>query len=1035
MIRRLIDRPVAVTMVVVAILALGIIAAGILPVSLMPEVDIPRITIQCSAPGSSAREIDRTIIRPLRTQLVQTTSLKDMECSARNGGGTITLEFEHGTKIDYVFIEVNEKIDRAMNSLPDGLERPKVIKASATEIPVFFIDVMSGSDDDDETFIGLSSFSDEVIRKRLEQIPQIAMVDVSGTLGYTIVIEPYPDKLQAIGKTSDFIAGILEDNNIRLGSLNIRDGYYRWSVAFDKEIRTDEDIRKIVVNADGRIFPITELASIKTVPADATGIVRSDGRRAVTLAVIKQADARMSDLKESIEEMLDIFAKDYPEIDFKVTRNQTELLEYSIDNLKSNIIIGAILAVLIIFLFLKDFKSPVLVTITIPLSLVVTMLLLYLLGISINIISLSGLILGIGMMVDNSIIVIDNITQYRERGMELKEAAVKGTAEVVAPMLSSVLTTCSVFLPLIFLSGIAGALFYDQAMGVTVGLFASLAVAVLIIPVYYVLLYGEKIRKNREERKTKRFRAGFLQKDKDLVNYDAIYEKGLKWFFRHPFTAWTAFFLFIPLTVLLFWKIDKSQLPPMTRDDTLITIDWNEPVSVEENDRRIAGFLENFDEQALYTGIMSGPQDFILSHTDELGSSQTQVYLEIEDPERITDVEQAFKDRLTELYPAASLEFSLSSNIFNIIFSGEKADIVARISTREGNVPGPDELNAFIDTLRKELPSIHFEPVVWEEQIIMMADYEKMALYGIEYESVYSALSKALGRNEVMNLKDGSMSVPVLLTDGIRNGYLLERTVKGHMTDTSGNIKEIDVPLNEILKERRTRDLKNISSGKDGEFYPLEISLAGGHDAHKVMAVLEDVAKRTGDYHVFFTGGWFESRALIKELAFVMLISLLLLFFILAAQFESLVQPFIILSEIVVDMFGALFLLWILGAGINLMSLIGLVVMSGIIINDSILKVDTINRLRRNGLGLLRAILTAGKRRLKPILMTSLTTILAIAPFLVRGDMGSDLQFPLSVALIGGMLLGTLVSIFYIPLLYYEIYRRGERLSKMKEDM
>lgn len=1034
MIRRLIERPVAVTMIVVAIMALGIIATGILPVSLMPEVDIPKITIQCSVPGSSAREIDRAVIRPLRSILVQTSSLKDMECSARNGGGTITLEFEHGTGIDYVFIEVNEKIDRAMPSLPDGMERPKVIKASATEIPVFFIDVMSTAEDD-VSFIGLSSFTNEVIRKRLEQIPQIAMVDISGTLGYRVIIEPYTDKLKSIGKTPDFIADVLEQNNIRLGSLSIKDGYYRWSVAFDKEIRTEEDIKKIVVNTDGRIFPLTSLADIRTVPAEATGTVRSDGRKAVTMAVIKQADARMSDLKAEIDGMLEVFSKDYPEIDFKVSRNQTELLEYSIDNLKSNIIVGAILAVLIIFLFLKDFKSPLLVTITIPLSLVVTMLLLYLLGISINIISLSGLILGIGMMVDNSIIVIDNITQYREKGMDLKESAIKGTAEVVAPMLSSVLTTCSVFLPLIFLSGIAGALFYDQAMGVTVGLFSSLAVAVLIIPVYYVLLYKERTSDRHTTGNRQRFSPGFFRKDRDLVDYDAIYERGLKWFFRHPVTAWIAFISFIPLTVLLFMKIEKSQLPPMTRDDTLITVDWNEPVSVEENDRRISSFFETLEEPVAYTGIMCGPQDFILSHTDELGSSQTQIYIEVPDPSRIEELENAVRRRIGELYPSASVTFSVSSNIFNVIFSGEKADLVARISTREGNVPGPDELNALIDTLKKELPHLHFEPVVWEEQIMMIANREKMALYGISYESVYASLKKALGRNEIMTLKDGSMSVPVMLTDGMDGGYLLERTVKGFMTDTSGIVQEIDVPLYEVLNERRTRDLKNISSGKDGDFYPLEISLDGTYDAHEVMQAVEKVADRTGNYHVFFTGGWFESRTLIRELSFVMLISLLLLFFILAAQFESLIQPFIILSEIVVDMFGALLLLWILDAGINLMSLIGLVVMSGIIINDSILKVDTINRLRKNGYGLLRAILTAGKKRLKPILMTSLTTILAIAPFLVRGDMGSDLQFPLSVALIGGMLLGTLVSIFYIPLLYYEIYRRSERLSKLKEEM
>lgn len=1024
MIRKLIDRPVAVSMIVVAIIVLGIVASGILPVSLMPDVDIPKITVQCVLPGASAREIDRTVIAPLKSQLVRTTSLTELDCESKSGGGTITLHLEHGAKVDYVFIEVNEKIDYAMSSMPEGMQRPKVIKANATEIPVFFIDI-TAENEDGNSFIELSSFANEVVRKRLEQIPEIAMVDVSGMSGYKVVVEPYRDRLQALGLTPEFISENLLKNNVTLGSLSIKDGHYRWAVAFDREINSAEDIGDIVVDVKGRIFRISDLADIRVLPADATCVVRSDGRRAVTMAVIKQSEARMEDLDKAVKEIIEIFEDDYPGMDFKISRNQTELLEYSIGNLKSNILLGAVLAVLIIFLFLRDYRSSLLVTITIPLSLVVTLLLLYAVGVGINVISLSGLILGLGMMVDNSIIVIDNITQYRERGFGLKDAAVKGTGEVIAPMLSSVLTTCSVFIPLIFLSGMAGALFYDQAMGVTMGLFSSLAVSVLVIPVYYVLFYGKRDRAGGSMRTPVR--------KKDNIDYDRVYESVLKWFFRHPAIVWTVFLLCIPSAVLLFMKMDKSQLPDMTQDDVLITVDWNEPLDVEENDRRIAEFFEKFKNRTTYVGIMSGMQDFILSHTDELGSTQAQVYVEVAVPDSIEVLKRDIKEELARQYPYAAVEFSASSNIFNLIFSDGKADIVARVCGRDGMVPGPDELNAFLDRLRYELPDMAFEPVVWEEHIRLAADPEKMALYGVDYPSVYSTLKKALKRDEVMILKDGAMPVPVLLTDGVEDEYLLSKTVKGGIIDTSGVVHITEIPLYEILQERRIRDLKKLVSGRDGDYYPVEISLAEGQDAKRVMSAVEKVTKEAGDYHVSFVGGWFESRELIKELGFVLMVSILLLFFILAAQFESLIQPFIIMTEIVVDMFGALLLLWICGSSINLMSLIGLVVMSGIIINDSILKVDTINRMRKRGYGLLRSILSAGKRRLKPILMTSLTTILAIAPFLVRGNMGADLQFPLSLALIGGMTMGTLVSIFYVPLLYYEIYRRGEKRLKRQE--
>ena len=242
--------------------------------------------------------------------------------------------------------------------------------------------------------------------------------------------------VKALGITADDLEQAISRNNIALGNLSIKDGHYRWSISFDSQIRSKEDIEGIFLNVNGRIYPFVELAAVKEIAQNPQGVVMQGDERAISMAVIKQSDAQMAHLKKSLEELAGSLEKEYPDIEFAVTRNQTELLDYSIDNLKSNILVGAILAVLVIFLFMSDLRSPLLVMITIPLSLVVSLLLLYLLGISINIISLSGLMLGLGMMVDNSIIVIDNITQYWQGGAPLKEAVVEATKEVVRPMLS-----------------------------------------------------------------------------------------------------------------------------------------------------------------------------------------------------------------------------------------------------------------------------------------------------------------------------------------------------------------------------------------------------------------------------------------------------------------------------------------------------------------------------------------------------------------------------------------------------------------------
>ena len=275
-------------------------------------------------------------------------------------------------------------------------------------------------------------------------------------------------------------------------------------------------------------------------------------------------------------------------------------------------------------------------------------------------------------------------------------------------------------------------------------------------------------------------------------------------------------------------------------------------------------------------------------------------------------------------------------------------------------------------------------------------------------------LFPASANTMLYSIKSGTFFIPVVVGDATVGNSLLNVTVK--------NTQGAEIPLSYVLKERRVRDLKNIIKGRDGDYYPLNISVPH-RDIPAVEQAIKEVVLAQDEFSVDFAGAYYTSKGMIAELAVVLVISLLLLYFILAAQFESLVQPLIILSEIVADLSGALFALWICGAGLNIMSMIGIAVMCGIIINDSILKVDTINRLRRE-YSLVRAIIVGGNRRLTPIIMTSLTTILAIAPFLVRGNMGADLQFPLSVALIGGMVLGTIVSIFFIPVLYYNIYRK-----------
>ena len=1011
MCKGLIKRPIAVTMVLIAVMVLGIAAIRKLPVSLVPDINIPKITVQVTSADRSARELNDALMAPLRSELVQVAHLKDIVCTAKDGGGLIEMTFDYGADADYIFIDVNDRVDRATSGWSAKEERPMIARASATDIPAFFINIsLKDSKHTGGTrLLEMSDFCRQVITRRLEQLPQVAMVDITGVLYPQLLIIPDMEKLRAIGVDESALSSAIQSANVSLGSLSIRDGEYRFDVRFESTVVTREDVENVWLKLGGRTYQIKDLADVREEQQRAKGMVTADGEQCISMAVIKRTDARMAELRDGIQNLMEVFEREYPDLNFQITRDQTELLDYSINNMVRNLLFGALFACIIIFFFMQDLRSPLLVVITIPTALILSFLFFYVLKISINIISLSGLVLGLGMMVDNSIITIDNITQRWRKGELLADACVYGTQEVFTPMLSSVLTTCAIFIPLIFMSGIAGALFYDEAMAVTITLISALIMSVLVIPVFYYRFY----------RNQPCFTPNKFISRISVGNMTAGYDSIVSWFFRHRGVMWSIFGVAVVLIGVLFINLDKQKLPTLSHSDTLLNIEWNERISIEENNRRCEQIIAQFPEQVTQYTAMTGTQQFALSHTREMGISEATIYIKAQGTGQIDDIEKKARDYIAREWPEAVHSSQASGNIFDMLFQDKEASLVARIKRADGKTPEPDQLTSLISTLRDALPDLYLQQPEWNEYIELITDPERLALYDVSFNQIMGYLQNSMNANSVLRISRGDFSMPVVIGVGTKEASDL---IQGSYINTRGG----RVPLEILLKETRNRDLKQITSGVDGEFYPLVLDV-NGKEARRVMDVIKNVVRNDERFDVSFSGTYFSNREMIKELCAVLAISILLLFFILAAQFESLVQPFIILSELIIDIFAVLGIMWLFDESINLMSMIGMVVMCGIVINDSILKVDTINRLREKGMGLKHAILEAGGRRLKAIVMTSLTTILAIAPFLVRGDMGSDLQYPLSLALISGMVAGTFVSVFFVPLAYYVIYKKSDR--------
>ena len=1022
MIKFLIRRPIAVLMAFTACFIIGLVTYSTLPVSLLPDIAIPEITVQVSAANTSARELENTIVKPLRSQLIQVSTLKDIHSESRDGAGIIRLSFEFGTNTDLAFIEVNEKIDAAMNYLPKETERPKVIKASATDIPVFYLNLTLKNDSAYSTttgqhsFLDLCEFAESVIKRRIEQLEEVAMVDVTGLVERQVQIVPDEDRLAMMGLAIGDIESALSSNNVEPGSMTVRDGYYEYNIKFSTLLRTAEDVENIYLRKDDRIVRLKDFCKVNIVPVKEKGVSLSNGKRAVTLAVIKQADENMDKMKNSLVGTMEYFRRVYPDIDFSISRNQTELLDFTISNLQQNLSLGFLFICLVAVLFLGDVKSPLVIGLSMVVSIVISFVFFYLCHMSLNIISLAGLILALGMMIDSSIIVTENISQYRERGYSLRRACITGTSEVVTPMLSSSLTTIAVFAPLIFMSGIAGAIFYDQAFSVTVGLLVSYFTGIMLLPVLYLLVYRAGIRTRK--RKWLSFTFNNPVKDHTL---DRFYDTGVDRVFRHKTFSVLFCAVSIPLCVFFFFFIDKERMPGIEENELVVRIEWNENIHVDENRKRVDALFKELDGRSLEQTASVGRQDFILNRERELSSSEAELYFRTETSGEIAPLEQEIYRWLKERYPLSVISFSPPETVFEKLFVTGEPDITAEFYARNrAQAPVAETIRNLEHELAEETGT-NPTGIAFENQLDLSVSKERLLLYRVSYNELYRVLKTAFRENSVTMLHSYQQYLPITIAGSEKTvNRVLQETLVQTQPDNQGNIEYI--PLRELVKVTPTEDLKSITAGRNGEFVPFDFY--GVRDAEKLIKDVKRVAGNTGDWDTGFSGSFFSNREMLDELVVILLVSLLLMYFILAAQFESFLQPLLVLAEIPIDVAFALLLLWVCGHTLNLMSAIGLIVTCGIVINDSILKLDAINELRKSGVPLLEAIHEAGRRRLRPIIMTSLTTVSAMVPLLFSSDMGSELQKPLSVAMIGTMAVGTAVSLFIIPLLYWFIYRR-----------
>ncbi|KQB99417.1 efflux RND transporter permease subunit [Pedobacter sp. Hv1] len=1021
MVRFLIRRPIAVLMIFIALISIGLILVKRIPLSLLPNVDVPQIVVRINYPNTAAVTLEENILRSIREGLSNIKGLKTVESRAANHIGLVYLTFEYGTNMGLVYIEINEKIDRLTNVLPRNLTRPQVMRINTSDIPIIRMQVLPKAN---ANYQQVSDLTEKVLKKRLEQLDGVSLVDINGKQQSIINIQPDKRALLALGLNESIIPESIRNANQELGGLSLREGQYRYFVKLANALDGIEMIKQLPIRTKGgSILTLSSVANITQDPETLTGYHLFNGTKGLAVTVQKQPDSRMTELVALIELSVAQFKKDYPQVDFVLSQDQSFLLEAGIDNLWQDLIYGGILTIGLLFLLLGNKASPTLMSISIPVSLVITFIFFKLFNISFNIISLSGLALGIGMLIDNSIVVIDNITRKRRSGMSMEESAVQGTNEVIVPVISQVLTTVAVYVPLVLLSGIAGALVLDQSIALSISLGVSLLIAFVLAPLLYQL---------------------FLKTPPDKLKEDTPFytwiSKKYHLMISHILKYKLCYFLItisiMPLGIWIASFLPISSLPQIEKKESLVLIDWNQPIDANENLRRLKTLLTIIQPFCEVTEAEVGIKQFLLQQENN-GIQKAELYFGCKNQQEKEKIDVKVKQWLSKNYRGANIKIIDAPNAFTQLFTTSTPYLEVRIKPLNPMSPDQDWKN--LRNITKELPTNSFsmgEGFLTETNIEITLNEVQMALYGVGRQNISVLLEELFGSYTVSEIK--------------RFGDIKTIRLKSEKEDLQGKLNSAIrggngeyYPLSTFVSISYAEQPKFITADKTGQYRSLLFEQEPSDGLKSFQTKIIKLGVKNG-YNVSFHGRYFENREQLNTMWWIFLTVLFLIYLILAIQYESLIQPFVVMLTIPLGITGGMFCLWIFGGTLDIMAAVGFVVILGLVVDDPILKIETLNRLEKKYLSeglnhdemlLHRMIHEAGTICLKPLLMVSLTTSTAMVPVLFIDGIGNDLQKPLAVVIIGGLTVGTFFTTWFVPLSYWYIskwnHRKKHRIDEL----
>ena len=1021
-----VNKPISTLMVFIAILVLGIASYIQLPVDQYPKMDPPYLTVMATYPGANASDIEENVTKILEDQLNSVDDLKELSSTSYDNLAVISLEFEWEANLDEASNDVRDAVDKAMQNLPDDIDRPTIMRFNTSMMPILIYAVTAK-----ESYPGIDKIIDDKVITRLNQVDGVASVTLAGAPERVVYVDLNPNQLDAYNLTLEQIGNKILAENKDVSSGNVKMGEMDYTLRVEGEFEESDQIKNIVLGTqNNRTIYLHDVATVRDTIKDITLeqlINRGDGG---VLLITKQTDANAVAVAKEAKEQLELAMRELPtDIKFEIISDNSEFIINSINNLQESLMYALIFVVLVVFLFLGRWRATFIIALTIPISLIVAFIYLFATGESLNMISLSSLSIAVGMVVDDAIVVLENITKHVDRGSRPREAAKYGTNEVWLSVIVTTLVTVAVFFPLTLVSGMTGILFKQLGWIVCITVCTSTATAISLTP-----MLCSQLLKIQEKSSSNKFSFYYFT-TKCLDRLDVEYEKLIRWVLCHKTVVISSmFFLFLGSCGLsryiktdfmpqndqnnlnVYVKMQSGQRVEVTKG---IALQIDSIIRAEVPEIRLINLSYGSEEEASFASMMNSTGNNILNmrlRTIDRADRDRSVFV-IAD--QIRGILKRFPDIL-QYTVTTSTGGSMGSNSVDVEIMGHDFNATNRLAQELAiqmrQIPGAEDIKISRDDDKSEL------------QIIL--DQDKLAQHGLTTSQVGQIM-----RNRIYGFRNSKFK-----EDGEEYDIIvrLDEKYRSSLTEVENIIitdgKGQKVRLKELGKIKEFFSPPNIERKSKQRLLKVSVTPAAGYalgdiatEAQKIIDNLDEIPQ---GITLYVGGNYEDQQESFSSLIALLLLSLMLVYIVMAAQFESFKMPFIIMLSIPFAFTGVVLALLMTNTTLSIVAALGGVMLVGIVTKNGIVLIDFINLMRERGIRLYDAIAGACRSRLRPVLMTSLTTILGMVPMAMSTGDGSETWRPMGIAVIGGMVFSTIITMIIVPAVYAAMDRSGSRDKK-----